>query len=185
MSILEDYQGLLGSLVTLCAAAIGFAGVIYSQRSLVRMTREQSDVAIRLKLRSFQNAMVGELTALQQSIGRQAELLQAQIGLAEGLAKAGLDRKTQPRVSFMFATPIFDSHVGQIGLLSPVLSFKISSLYGTLKSYSAQAQVDVPEMNANHAVQVMHSVKEGLNALLLQADEVKVALEKTIGEFDS
>ena len=179
-----DYQQLLSSLVTLCAAAIGFAGVIYSQRSLARMTREQNDVAMRLKVRSFENAIVGELTALQQSIGRQTELLQAQIELAEGLAKAGTDKKTQPRVSFMFATPIFDSQVGQIGLLSPELSFKISSLYATLKSYSAQAQLEVPEMNANHAAQVMYSVKEGLSALMIQADELKRSLEHAIRQFD-
>ena len=62
------------------------------------------------------------------------------------MAKTGSGRKTQPRVTFRFATPVFDSHVSKVGLLSSDLSFKISSLYKMLKSYSVQAQADVPEM---------------------------------------
>lgn len=170
------FQDLIGVFVTLIAAFIGFGGVIYSQRALVRMTRNQDSAKAESELRSFENAMVGELSALQLSITNSLELLNAQIGMAQQMAKMGTDKKTQPRITFLFATPVFDSHVSRIGLLSPDLSFKVSSLYGRLKSYSLQSQHDVPEMEAGLAAKVMESVSSGLVKLQRELEELKLAL---------
>lgn len=170
------FQDLIGVLVTLIAAFIGFGGVIYSQRSLVRMTRNQDAAKAESELRSFENAMVGELSALQLSIANSLDLLKAQIGMAQQMAKISADKKTQPRIIFLFATPVFDSHVSRIGLLSPDLSFRVSSLYGQLKSYSLQSQKEVPEMEAGLAAKVMESVSGGLIALQQDLDELKASL---------
>jgi len=170
------FQDLIGVLVTLIAAFIGFGGVIYSQRSLVRMTRNQDNAKAERELLSFENAMVGELSALQLSIANSLELLNAQIGMAQQMARIGVDKKTQPRITFLFATPVFDSHVSRIGLLSPELSFKVSSLYGRLKSYSLQSQKDVPEVEAGLAAKIMETVSGGLNALQQELEELKAAL---------
>jgi hypothetical protein len=174
------FQDLIGVFVTLIAAFIGFGGVIYSQRALVRMTRNQDAAKNERELRSFENAMVGELSALQLSITNSLQLLNAQIGMAQQMAKRTVDKKTQPRITFHFATPVFDSHVSRIGLLSPDLSFKVSSLYGRLKSYSLQSQNDVPELEAELAAKVMDSVNSGLISLQQELEELKVSLRAVI-----
>ena len=88
-------------------------------------------------------------------------------------------KKTQPRVVFRFATPVFDSHVARIGLLSPELSFKVSNLYGQFKSFSTQAMDQVPEMEPTLAVRIMHSVHESLQKLHADTEELKTALSGT------
>lgn len=174
------FENLIGVLVTLIAAFIGFGGVIYSQRALVRMTRDQDQAQAKRELHSFENAMVGELQALQLSLTNSLDLLNAQIDMAQQMAKMGVDKKTQPRITFLFATPVFDSHVSRIGLLSPDLSFRVSSLYGRLKSYALQSQNDVPVMEAGLAAKVMESVSSGLVALQKELEELKVSLRATV-----
>ena len=171
------FQDLIGVLVTLIAAFIGFGGVIYSQRALVRMTRNQDATKAERELRSFENAMVGELSALQLSVTNSLELLKTQIGMARQMARIVVDKNTQPRITFNFATPVFDSHVSRIGLLSPDLSFKVSSLYGRLKSYSLQSQSEVPEMEASLAASVMESVSGGLIALQEELEDLKLTIQ--------
>lgn len=178
--MMGGFQDLIGVFVTLVAAFIGFGGVIYSQRALVRMTRNQDAAKNERELRSFENAMVGELSALQLSITNSLELLNAQIGMAQQMATMAVGKKTQPRITFHFATPVFDSHVSSIGLLSPDLSFKVSSLYGRLKSYSLQSQSDVPEMEAGLAAKVMELVNGGLIALQQELEELKSSLRAVV-----
>jgi hypothetical protein len=178
--MLGEFKDVIGLMVTLVAAAIGFSGVIYSQRALARRTREEAEADGQRELRSFQNAMVGELSALQLSLANSLELLNAQISMSQQMARMGGEKKTQPRITFLFATPVFDSHVSRIGLLSPDLSFKVSSLYGRLKSYSLQSQKDVPEMEAGLAAKVMESVGGGLIALQKELDDLKIALRTVV-----
>ena len=136
MNLLRDYQQLVGILVTLVAAFIRFSGVIYSQRSIARLARRQTETKSKRELKSFQNAMVGELSALQQSIKNSVELLDAQIAMAEEIAKKSPGKKMPPRTVFQFATPVFDSHVSQIGLLPPRTVIPSVCFYGRLKSYA-------------------------------------------------
>ena len=189
---MEQYQTLIGNLVTLVAAFIGFSGVIYSQRKLMRMAeaqrahqvslaKEQAEQERRDELVSFLNAFQGELSALQQALANSVKVLNAQIAIAEELARGGSGRKTQPRVTFRFATPVFDSHVGRIGLLSPDLSFKVSNLYGGFKSFSTQAQDEVPELEPGLAARIMRSVDESLRKLSDEAESLKIALATVTG----
>jgi hypothetical protein len=110
------------------SALIGFWGVIYSQRKLARMAVEQrkhEDQKAKEVLQaerhdevvSFVSAVQGELSALRLGIVSSLKLLAAQISMAEELARQGTGRKTQPRIAFRFATPVFDSHVARIGIL--------------------------------------------------------------------
>ncbi len=171
-----DLKDLVSVLVTLLAAFIGFSSVIYSQRSEARRARQEADAHSQRELRSFQNAMVGELSALQLSLSNSLSLLVAHINMTQQMAKMGADKKIQPRIIFLFATPVFDSHVSRIGLLSLDLSFKVSSFYGRLKSYSLQFQNDVPSMEAGLAAKVMESVSGDLTALQQELDELKASL---------
>ncbi|MFN4142440.1 hypothetical protein [Aestuariivirga sp.] len=126
----ETVVGLLGSLMTVVAAFIGFWGVIYSQRKLMKMAEDERVHQERLvkdqiaddrrrEFLSFINAILGELSALKVAIESSGKVLQAQIAVAEELTRNASGRRTQPRVVFKFATPVFDSHVDRIGLLSP------------------------------------------------------------------
>lgn len=182
-----DIQTLIANVVTLAAALIGFWGVIYSQRKLSRMAlddrqhqerlaQEQVRQQRQLERESFVNAVLGELQALQFSLDGAGKLLAAQVSIAEELARMGTGRKTQPRVAFHFATPVFDSLVANIGLLKPSLSFAMSKLYGQFKSYSIQSQDQVPEMEAALAVRVMQSVQQSLRNLRDEAETLKTAL---------
>ena len=100
----------------------------------------------------------------------------AQIAIAEELTRGGGGRKTQPRVAFRFATPVFDSHVERIGLLNPDVSFKLSSLYGHILAFNTQAQDQVPDMDPALAARVMRSVEENLKALAGQMDALRADL---------
>jgi hypothetical protein len=188
LDIFEQYQTLFSNLIVLVAAFVGFLGVIYSQRKLARMATEQRDhdeksakarvVAERNdEIESLVNALLGELSALELGIANAVKLLAAQISLAEELARQGTGRKTQPRIAFRFATPVFDSHVGRIGLLRPEHSFQLSNLYGQLKAFAANSQSDVPEMDATMAGQVMASVKSSLVKLDAEMVELKTSLK--------
>ena len=176
-----------GQIVTLIAAFIGFSGVIYSQRSLMkraeeerahqdRLTKEQNAAKQQREILSFVNAILGELSALEVAISNSRKVLAAQITLAGNLSQSGSGKKTQPRIAFRFSTPVFDSHVGRIGLLSPDLSFRLSNLYGHILSFSAQAQEQVPEMDPSLAVRVMNTVQESLNTLVADIAELKSTL---------
>lgn len=191
---MEQYQTLIGDLMTLVAALIGFWGVIYSQRKLMKLAederahraslaKEQAAQERRDELASFLNAIRGELSSLQQALSNSAKVLNAQIAIAEEMARGGSGRKTQPRVNFRFATPVFDSHVGRIGLLSPDLSFKVSNLYGGFKSFSTQAQDEVPELEPGLAARIMHSVEESLRKLSDEAESLKIALTTVTGRL--
>ena len=191
MENLKDYQALVGACVALLAALIGFSGVIYSQRRIARvaedgrahqekMSREQGERQRRSERESFHNAILGELSALQLSIANSIKILLAQISIVEELARVNDGRKTQPRVVFRFATPVFDSHVARIGLLSPDLSFKVSNLFGQFKSFSTQAMDQVPEMESALAVRIMRSVHESLQKLHADTEELKTALNASI-----
>lgn len=169
-------DSLIGNVVVLLAALIGFWGVIYSQRQLAAMAeaqrRHDEDLAKRqaisdrnAELRAFANAFLGELSALRQTIASGQTLLSAQISLAEEISRQSPQRKTQPRISFGFATPVFDSHVARIGLLPHDLTYRISNLYGQMKSFAATDQKEVPEMDAGMAAQVMRSVGQTLSKL--------------------
>ena len=192
MELFKDYQPLIGAIVALLAATIGFSGVIYSQRRIAKvaedgrahqekMAREQCERQRRAERESFLNAILGELSALQLSINNSIKILLAQISIAEELARMTNGKKTQPRVIFRFATPVFDSHVARIGLLSPELSFKVSNLYGQFKSFSTQAMDQVPEMEPAMAVQIMRSVHGSLQKLYADTEELKTALTGSIG----
>ena len=192
MELFIDYQPLIGAIVALLAAIIGFSGVIYSQRRIAKvaedgrahqekMAREQGERQRRAERESFLNAILGELSALQLSINNSIKILLAQISIAEELARMTNGKKTQPRVIFRFATPVFDSHVARIGLLSPELSFKVSNLYGQFKSFSTQAMDQVPEMEPAMAVQIMRSVHGSLQKLYADTEELKTALTGSIG----
>ena len=192
MELFKDYQPLTGAIVALLAAIIGFSGVIYSQLRIAKvaedgrahqekMAREQGERQRRAERESFLNAILGELSALQLSINNSIKILLAQISIAEELARMTNGKKTQPRVIFRFATPVFDSHVARIGLLSPELSFKVSNLYGQFKSFSTQAMDQVPEMEPAMAVQIMRSVHGSLQKLYADTEELKTALTGSIG----
>jgi hypothetical protein len=187
MENLKEYQTLVAACVALLASLIGFSGVIYSQRRIAKvaedgrahqekMSKEQGERQKRTERLSFHNAILGELSALQSSIANAIKILLAQISIAEELARQATGRKTQPRVVFRFATPVFDSHVARIGLLSPELSFKVSNLYGQFKSFSTQALDQVPEMDPALAVRIMQSVHESLQKLNADAEDLKAAL---------
>ncbi|MBI2717411.1 MAG: hypothetical protein HY245_13045 [Rhizobiales bacterium] len=187
MEFFKDYQPLIGASVALLAAIIGFSGVIYSQRRIAKvaeegrahqekMAREQGERQRRAERESFHNAILGELSALQLGLASAIKILLAQISIAEELARQNPGRKTQPRVVFRFATPVFDSHVARIGLLQPELSFKVSNLFGQFKSFAAQAQDQVPEMDAALAVRIMRSVEGSLQKLQTETEELKTLL---------
>ena len=144
------------------------------------MSKEQAERQRRSERESFHNAILGELSALQLSIANSIKILLAQISIAEELARVNTGRKTQPRVVFRFATPVFDSHVARIGLLSPELSFKVSNLFGQFKSFSTQAMDQVPEMEPALAVRIMRSVHESLQKLHADTEELKTALSASI-----
>ncbi len=188
MELFKEYQPLIGGLAALAAALIGFSGVIYSQRRIARvaeegrahqekMVREQSERAKKAERESFSNAIVGELSALQFGFDGAIRTLQAQTQIAEELARMGGGRKTQPRVVFRFSTPVFDSLVAKIGLLSPTQSFELSRLYGQIKSYSIQSQDQVPEMDPALAVRIMQSGQDSMRKLSAEAE----ALKNTLG----
>lgn len=187
MESLKEYQTLVAACVALLASFIGFSGVIYSQRRIAKvaedgrthqekMSKEQGERQKKSERLSFHNAILGELSALQSSISNAIKILLAQISIAEELARQASGRKTQPRVVFRFATPVFDSHVARIGLLSPELSFKVSNLYGQFKSFSTQALDQVPEMDPALAVRIMQSVHESLQKLNADTEDLKAAL---------
>lgn len=187
---MEQYQALIGDLMTLAAAFVGFWGVIYSQRKLTKMAederahqvalaKEQAAQERRDELISFLNAIQGELSSLQEALINSAKVLNAQIGIAEELARSGSGRKTQPRVTFRFATPVFDSHVGRIGLLTPDMAYKVSNLYGRFKSFSTQTQDEVPEVEPSLAARIMRTVEESLRKLSEEAESLKKALAET------
>ncbi len=187
METLKDYQTLVAATVAFLAALIGFSGVIYSQRRIAKvaeegrahtekMSMELAERQRKNERESFHNAILGELSALQTSIASALKLLLAQISIAEEMARLGAGRKTQPRVSFRFATPVFDSHVARIGILAPDLSFKTSNLYGQIKAFAANAQEQVPEMDATMAAQVMNSVKASLTKLNADIEELQSQL---------
>lgn len=187
MEFFKTYQALAGALVALVAALIGFSGVIYSQRRLARlaeegrthtekMARDQSERQKRSERESFLNAIVGELSALQHSFEGAVKILQAQTSIAEELARMGGGRKTQPRVVFQFSTPVFDSLVSRIGLLTPAQSFELSRLYGQIKSYSIQSQDQVPEMEPSLAARIMQSGQDSMRKLSAEAEAVKKLL---------
>ena len=180
ISFIDQYQNLIGALVTLIAALVGFWGLIYSQRRLTNMAEDVRADQRRHELVSFLNAILGELSSLQGAIDNSIKLLNAQAAMAEELAKGSTGRKTQPRVFFRFATPVFDSYVGRIGLLSPDLSYKVSNLYGQLKGYSTQAQEQVPELSPDLAVRIMRSVGESLQKLRSDTEDLKLALSQSL-----
>ena len=103
----------------------------------------------------------------------------AQISIAEEMAKQNIGKRTQPRISFRFVTPVFDSHVARIGILTPELSFKVSNLYGQIKALATNAQDQVPEMDAGMAAQVMTSVKNSLVKLDADIQELQALLKET------
>ncbi len=188
LELFNQYQTLFSNLIVLLAALVGFLGVIYSQRKLARMASEQRAhdeksakaralAERRDEIESLINALLGELSALQQGIANAMKLLGAQISLAEELARQGAGRKTQPRIAFRFATPVFDSHVGRIGLLKPEHSFQLSNLYGQIKAFAANSQNDVPEMDATMAGQVMASVKNSLVKLDRDTADLQTSLK--------
>jgi signal transduction histidine kinase len=191
----DQFQTLISNVLVLLAALIGFWGVIYSQRKLARMAVEQrkheeqvaKDALLTERnheLASFMNAIQGELAALRLGITSSQKLLGAQISLADELARQGNGRKTQPRIAFRFATPVFDSHVARIGILSPEASFKISNLYGQIKAFAVNDQGQVPELDPAMASQVMGSVKSSLANLdheieVLQSQLVATSMVQT------
>jgi hypothetical protein len=198
MEVLKDYQTLVAATVAFLAAIIGFSGVIYSQRRIAKvaeegrnhaekMSREQAERQWKNEREAFHNALLGELSALQTSIASAMKLLSAQISIADELAHMNSGKRTQPRVSFRFATPVFDSHVARIGVLSPDLSFKASNIYGQIKAFAANAQDQVPEMDAAMAGQVMNSVKNSLIKLNADIEELQSALlaQTTLSEANA
>ena len=187
MEFIKQYQTLVSASVALLASLIAFVGVIYSQNRVAKiaelgrahqekMSKEQGERSKNSERNSFQNAILGELAALQTAIAGAMRILAAQISIAEEMAKQNIGKRTQPRISFRFATPVFDSHVARIGILTPELSFKVSNLYGQIKALATNAQDQVPEMEAGMAGQVMNSVKSSLSNLNADIEELQKAL---------
>jgi len=79
--------------------------------------------------------------------------------------------------------PLRGRQLGRIGLLNPELSFKLSSLYGHFKSFSTQAQDQVPEMDPALAVRVMRSVEDSLKSLAAEAEALKGDLGAMAGKL--
>ncbi len=190
MEFIKQYQTLVSASAALMAALIAFTGVIYSQYRVAkiaeigrthqeRMAKEQGERSKNSERNSFQNAVLGELAALQTAIASATRILLAQISIAEEMAKQNIGKRTQPRISFRFVTPVFDSHVARIGILTPELSFKVSNLYGQIKALATNAQDQVPEMDAGMAAQVMTSVKNSLVKLDADIQELQALLKET------
>jgi hypothetical protein len=190
MEFIKQYQTLVSASVALLASLIAFIGVIYSQYRVARiaeigrahqekMAKEQGERSKNSERNSFQNAVLGELSALQTAIANAMRILVAQISIAEEMAKQNLGKRTQPRISFRFVTPVFDSHVARIGILTPELSFKVTNLYGQIKALATNAQDQVPEMDASMAGQVMTSVKTSLVKLDMEIQELQTLLNET------
>ncbi|PBC01751.1 hypothetical protein [Mesorhizobium sp. WSM3860] len=181
MDWIINYQGILGTLVALFAALIGFGGVIYSQRALARESARQrsheealakadAEANRRQKLASVVNAILGEVQALGLALADASRLLTAQIQIAEAIAKESGDKKTRPRISFRFETPIFNAYVASIGLLEPEMAFKVANFYGRLMSLGVHDSAEAPEMVASLAVRVMRSVEVALSTVQSEAD---------------
>ena len=188
MEFIKQYQTLVSASAALLASLIAFTGVIYSQYRVAKiaeigrahqekMAKESGERAKNSERNSFQNAVLGELAALQTAIASALRILLAQISIAEEMAKQNIVKRTQPRISFRFATPVFDSHVARIGILTPELSFKVSNLYGQIKALATNAQDQVPEMEAGMAAQVMTSVKNSLVKLDADIQELQALLK--------
>ena len=188
MEFIKQYQTLVSATAALVASLIAFSGVIYSQYRVAKiaeigrahqekMAKEQSERSKTSERNSFQNAILGELAALQTAIASATRILLAQISIAEEIAIQNLGKRTQPRISFRFVTPVFDSHVARIGILTPELSFKVSSLYGQIKALATNAQDQIPEMDASLAAQVMNSVKNSLIKLETDIQELQALLK--------
>ncbi|UVK43645.1 hypothetical protein BPNPMPFG_005459 [Mesorhizobium sp. AR07] len=195
MNWITEYQGLLGALVALLAALLGFGGVIYSQRALAKMSADErthyealakaeAEDRHRQNLASLMNAIVGELQALAVAVADASRLLAAQIQIAEALANEGRDRKTQPRISFQFQTPIFNAYVGSIGLMEPEVAFKVAKLYGHLLSFGTHGAAETPEMEASLAVRVMHSVEASLSSMQREMTELQQVLKPSVAQQD-
>lgn len=181
MDWILNYQGILGTLVALFAAVIGFGGVIYSQRALAQesarqrlheeaLAKAEAEANRKQKLASVVNAILGEVQALGLALADASRLLTAQIQIAEALAKEGGDRKTRPRISFRFETPIFSAYVSSIGLLEPETAFRVANFYGRLMSLGVHDSAEAPEMVASLAIRVMRSVEVALSAVQSEAD---------------
>ncbi len=190
MEFIKQYQTLVSASAALLASLVAFTGVIYSQYRVAKiaeigrahqekMSKEQGERAKNSERNSFQNAILGELAALQTAIASALRILSAQISIAEEMAKQNIGKRTQPRISFRFVTPVFDSHVARIGILTPELSFKVSNLYGQIKALATNTQDQVPEMEASMAGQVMTSVKNSLLKLDADIQELQAALKET------
>ena len=188
MEFIKQYQTLVSASAALLASLIAFTGVIYSQYRVAKiaeigrahqekMAKESGERAKNSERNSFQNAVLGELAALQTAITSALRILVAQISIAEEMAKQNIGKRTQPRISFRFVTPVFDSHVARIGILTPELSFKVSNLYGQIKALATNAQDQVPEMEAGMAAQVMTSVKNSLVKLDADIQELQALLK--------
>lgn len=189
MEVLKDYQTLVAATVALIAAFIGFSGVIYTQRRAAKiaeigrghaenMAKVQGEKQRKSDRESFQNAILGELAALETSIAAAIGLLSAQISIADQLASMNAGRKTVPRIAFRFATPVFDSHVARIGIIGPDLSFRTSKVYGQIKSLATNADEQAPEMEAEMASQVMASVKTSLANLSSEITKLQGAFRE-------
>ncbi|MBZ9907739.1 hypothetical protein LB557_17165 [Mesorhizobium sp. BR115XR7A] len=189
MNWIINYQGILGTLVALFAALIGFGGVIYSQRALATESARQrsheearakseAEASRRQQLASVINAILGEVQALGLALADASRLLAAQIQIAEAMANQGGDRKTRPRISFRFETPIFNAYVGSIGLLEPEIAFRVANFYGRLMSLGVHNAADAPEMAASLAVRVMRSVEGALSGVQSEAEGLVSMLRK-------
>lgn len=177
MAFIDTYQSLVGIIVALLAAIIGFVGVIYSQRKLSQMTeagrrheaelREEEEArAARAQLLALKSAFSGEMATLRQSLVQAMNLLDAQIDVTRRMLAARPDALTKPLIGFRFSTPIFTSHVGRIGLLGAELTYPVAKLYGDLAALDMNAKGTVPDMEAKTAIAVMEQVKGNLASLL-------------------
>ena len=190
--LLQPLDSLIGNFVVLLAAFVGFWGVIYSQRGLAhtaqqdRIHRENAakeaiTAERKFELVSLSNAFRGELSALDGAIGSASSLLQAQINLAESAKERGSTIKIRPRLAFPFATPVFDSHVGRIGLLPSDLAFAVPSHFGKLKAFASQDNEQAPEVDSELAARIMRSVHENLLQLRAGGAGLQDELKKISG----
>ena len=184
MALIDTYQSLVGTLVALLAAFVGFLGVIYSQRKLSQMAeagrkheadlREEEEArATRSQLIALKSAFSGEMSALSQALTQAMRLLDAQIEITQRMLEARPDTVTRPMIGFRFSTPVFASHVGRIGLLGPELTYPFAKFYGGLASLDLYSKEAVPEIDARTAIAVMGSVKGNLAVLLQDVDALQ------------
>jgi hypothetical protein len=190
LDTLQKFQPLATGIFAVIAAAIGFAGVWYSQNRIARNAREDRDhrekiareerehretmakrgleEEIENRRTIFIHAISGELTALHQMIGVMHQFSLLALKAYEGFAETlGNELKVQPKLPFYkFASPVYDHHIADVGLLPASLTYSVVSAYTRLKTAANfdQYTSEIPNLALSH----MSSLARGMTDAYLQ-----------------